>query len=399
MLHLAVALAFSAQAAPKPEMTLGVWYEGGVGAFRQDLIPADPLQAEPLYLRNFKDIAAHGIQVVVAPNSPSEHHKTILDSARKAGVKLILELGPEGGELGAIIRGNTPIDTKAISAAVTKRLTPIAAHPALQRVQLLDEPWPEIFDRYAKVAELVKPTKPPFTCLIESGGFDAFLTKTKSDVVAFDCYPLAVNTPVGDPAALGKFKRVALEATRIAGGHDSDVWAVVQCHSITGGLRMPTEAELRWMTHTSLAAGCKGVFWFLYQTEWLNKDRTISMDGLVDPQYRERPLWAEIGRLARQIRLMQSTLAALQPLGIAKGVASNGDVYELTNDKKERFFYVVNPSVQSMRIVDLRFEANPPARLEAIPLGRKVDFEEGAFRTRLEPGEGALLRVAPARAP
>ena len=68
---------------PSDEIALGIWYEGGIGALRQNLIPEDPAQAARMYNKDFKDIAAHGIRIVVVPNTPPAHHKVLLDAAEK----------------------------------------------------------------------------------------------------------------------------------------------------------------------------------------------------------------------------------------------------------------------------------------------------------------------------
>src|SRR4051812_8096014 len=76
-----------------PDFPLGVWYEGGVGAARQNSVPEDPATAAKQYDRDFADMAAHGINCAVVPNTPPLHHKPLLDAAQKHGLKLIIELG------------------------------------------------------------------------------------------------------------------------------------------------------------------------------------------------------------------------------------------------------------------------------------------------------------------
>src|SRR4051794_11119979 len=75
--------AFAAQsraADDKPFFPLGVWYEGGVGDVRDNVLPVDPKDAAFIYEGNFSDIAAHGVNVFVIPNSPPEHHQLVLDT-------------------------------------------------------------------------------------------------------------------------------------------------------------------------------------------------------------------------------------------------------------------------------------------------------------------------------
>src|SRR4051794_4279861 len=169
---------------------LGIWYEGGVGAKRQNVIPEDPTKAAPQYDRDFADIAAHGINLVVVPNTPPEHHQVLLDAAAKHKLKLIIELDFEGGEIGRAIRQG-PVDEAEIKSVFEKKLAPIKSHPALWRVQLLDEPPPGSFERYKQIADLLKaynPTTASFCCLAGTGPVGEFAKIVQPDAVAWDFY-------------------------------------------------------------------------------------------------------------------------------------------------------------------------------------------------------------------
>src|SRR5262245_33281574 len=256
---------------------LGIWYEGGVGALRQNVIPEDPAEAAKMYDRDFADIAKHGLDVLVVPNTPPAHHKVLLDAAQKHSLKLIIELAHEGGDIGNMIRGPVPMEFPRVQRMLDESLKPIQEHPALWKVQLLDEPPIPALQRYAQIADVLRnydPKHAPFCCLVGNGPVEPFVKVTKSDVAAFDFYPIGVKTPTGDSRTLQEFARVAGRAAHAAEANGAHAWAVLQCHAITGQLRFPTPAEIRCMTWLSLAAGNKGVFWFLYQTEALNPART-----------------------------------------------------------------------------------------------------------------------------
>src|SRR5215213_2134077 len=155
---------------------LGLWYEGGVGAARDNVLPVDPAAAAPIYDKNFADIAAHGINVIAVPNSPPPHHKIVLDTAQKHGLRVILELDLDGGELGHMIRGGMPLDERLARQVLEKKLGPIKDHPALWRVQLIDEPTD--FEKFGKVAAITREYDPgshPFCCLIGPIDGAAFL--------------------------------------------------------------------------------------------------------------------------------------------------------------------------------------------------------------------------------
>src|SRR4051794_24993462 len=92
---LMVVLLAAVSRAADETFPMGVWYEGAVGPARHDLIPADPTEAAKMYQRDFADIAAHGLNLAVVPNTPANHHKVLLDAAQASGVKLIIELGYE----------------------------------------------------------------------------------------------------------------------------------------------------------------------------------------------------------------------------------------------------------------------------------------------------------------
>ena len=177
---------------------VGVWYEGSEGETRQNLIPADPKEAFPLYDRNFADIAAHGINAVVVPNTPPAHHRALLDAAAVHKVRVIPELDHGGGDIGEMIRGNKPWSDDAVTSALRAHLSPIARHPALLRLQLLDEPPRDAFGRYAQGGghpARFEPEVPPFCCVIGGEIVDAFVRETRSGTVAFDMYPIGEKTP------------------------------------------------------------------------------------------------------------------------------------------------------------------------------------------------------------
>ena len=306
------ALVARSPAAEKPFFPLGVWYEGGVGDVRDNVLPKDPKEAAGVYDKNFADIAAHGVNVFVIPNSPPEHHKLVLDTAHKHGLKVILELGLDGGPFGHMIRGQRPMDDAVIRKELANVLAPVKDHPALLRVQLLDEPPDGAFGRYGRIADAVRAFDPkvkPFCCLVGASDGDKFLSASKSDVVAFDMYPIGVSTPEGDPKPLKDFASYAIRFTQWAEKHDAGSWAVIQCHAITGNLRFPTPAEVRCMTWSALANGSKGVFWFLYQSERVGQ---AMMDGLVDRDFKARALWDEVARLTREVAPLTPTLAGLK---------------------------------------------------------------------------------------
>lgn len=382
---------------------MGVWYEGGVGAFRYDLIPEDPAQAAAMYKRDFADIAAHGVNAAVVPNTQPNHYKPLLDGAGASGVKLIIELDREGAELGKMVRGDLPLSDETIRASLDTKLKPIVTHPALWGVQLLDEPPMGTYDRYATVAKALEAYAPrllPFCCLIGNGPVASFCEKTKPDVVAFDCYPIGAAARIGDPAPMLGYNGVANAACTSALPYRVPVWAVLQVHSITGIHRFPTPAEIRCMTYLALANGCKGVWWFLYQTEYWNKDRNEFMYGLVDRSFKGDARWEEIGKLTKEISRLAPALLELD-LAPEVSVASDGIAHVLKDRQGRSYVFAVNTDTVSARKVTVRLDwlstqnRDPkilrlPGRLLIQPdqLGGKLIWSD-----TLAPGDGALFEV------
>ena len=383
-----------------PKFPLGVWYEGGVGAFRDDLIPEDPAQAAPIYLKHFKDMAAHGINCAVVPNTPPAHHKVLLDAAKAAKVSLIIEVDKEGGELGTMIRGGKPVTAAAINATLTRDLRPVMDHSALWRVQLLDEPPAGTFPRYAEVAKGLKSYArqiKPFTCLVGADGFDAFLTATGSDVAAFDDYPIGGGTPLNDVGAMRAFERSATKAALATARHNADAWSVMQVHSITNIQRFPTPGEIRCMTHLSLASGCRGLFWFLYQTEYWNKAKGEMMSGFIDTNDRGDARWADITRLTREINTLVPTLMKLRPVDVAPVAQAKATTHTLKDAKGRTYLYTVNLDTASAQTIETSCTAPSAGRVTRVPSGKRVaTVRDGAKITwseRLPAGGGALYRI------
>jgi hypothetical protein len=385
-----------------PEFPLGVWYEGGVGAFRDDLIPADPALAAPIYLKHFRDMAAHGINCAVVPNTPPDHHQAILDAARSADVKLIIEVNKEGGDLGTMIRGGKPVSEAAINATLTRDLRPVMDHAALWRVQLLDEPPPGTFPRYAEVAKGLKAYArrlKPFTCLIGADGFDEFLKTTGSDVAAFDRYPIGVGTPLGDVAAMRDFERVATKAGLACAKTGAASWAVMQVHAITGIHRFPTPGEIRCMTYLALASGSKGLFWFLYQTEYWNKAKGEMMSGLIDTDGDGDARWEEVGRLTKETRALEPTLLRLTPIASPEDTRPHATTHYLKDRKGRRYVFTVNLDTVSARDVETRIQLpnGESSAVTRLPGGKRVAARRQngglVWSERLPAGSGALYRL------
>ena len=93
------------------------------------------------------------------------------------------------------------------------------------------------------------------------------------------------------------------------------------------------------MTWSALAEGNHGVFWFLYQSQAVGQ---AMMDGLVDRQFKSRPLWDEVAKLTKQLTPLTPILADLHNPQEVKQADPNLLVRSLTDSKGARYQIVVN---------------------------------------------------------
>lgn len=388
------------QPSPKDWFPVGIWYEGGVGGFRDNVIPEDPAQAAAVYKRNFADIAAHGVDAACVPNTQPNHYRPLLDAAQAAGVRLIVELDRDGGDLGAMVRGSQSLTDSAVQDVLARKLQPIKSHPALWGVQILDEPPLGAFARFGAVADAIRSFAPglrPFCCIIGASEVDQFVSKGRPSVVAFDFYPVSVHTALGDPAPMRALGDAARQAAMAADKHGVPVWAVLQTHAITGIHRFPTPAEMRCMTHLSLAGGCRGVWYFLYQTEYFNRAAGQLMSGLVDQNFKGSVRWAAVPRLAADVRSLAPVLRSLHPADDA-GLSCPQVAHVLRDSKGRPYIYVVNVDTLRQQTVSVRF-TKPAGTVRVVQMPQRrlcpstVQGDEIVWQQRLAPGAGALFAL------
>jgi hypothetical protein len=378
---------------------MGVWYEGGVGAARQFVIPEDVTKAAAQYDRDFADIAAHGINVVVVPNTPPKHHQALLDAANKHGLKLIIEMDLDGGKVGQAIRKG-PVDEEEIRKYIETTLGPIKTNPALWRVQLLDEPPAGSFERYRKVADILKqydPNMPPFCCLAGSGAvINDFCKVVHPDVACWDAYPLGRDSETGNVAPLRGFAMTAQNAALVGAKYNAAVWGVIQCHDLATGLRMPSAAEVRCMSWSALAGGSKGIYWFLYQTEWFDPQGHSKMRGLVNEQYQPSDRWDEVGKLTKEISALSPILMDdLTPIPAAKG--SDFSTMLLKDSHGTTYAFVINFDTLHPQKVVAHAAGREGGSVVRVSDGKAVQTEqihgEFTWTTDLEPGDCAVFRL------
>lgn len=283
----------------KPFFPIGVWFEGNPlwGGY-----PNSVAGAKAYYDRCFADMAAHGINTVAVPNCPESLWEMLLQSAERHRIKVVLEVGP----LVSLITSGTATEAQ-VHKAVKSIHGKIGKYQSLLRYQVRDEPAPTMVPNWLlvqRVLATVDPTRPAFSCFCSVDALTSVTSQTQLSEAVFDIYPLGTGAPA---QTLGGFVP-ALDAFRKASA-DNTPWAVLQSFAKPGAWRYPSPEELRAMTYLSLAAGCKGVFYFIYQTLPSHPEK---LEGLVDPGGKPKPIYEEVTRLAREMGKLSPLLLQLR---------------------------------------------------------------------------------------
>ena len=290
--------------ANKPFFPVGVWFEGNPAWAGY---PGDPVGAKRYYDRGFADLAAHGFDTVAVPNCPESLWETLLKSAQSRGIKVVLEVGP----LAALV-SEKPITEAEVYAAAKSVYAKIGNYASLIRYQIRDEPTPALVANWLLVQRIlgaVDPSRPAFSCFCSSESLVSVADSATLSEAVFDIYPLGVGAP---RQTLGGFP-AALDAFKDAAGRNT-LWAVLQAFAKPGARRYPTPEELRSMTYLSLAAGVKGVFYFIYQSMPKHLEK---LEGLTDPQEAPTAMYGPASDLAKELRRLAPLLLSLKPNGPA----------------------------------------------------------------------------------
>ncbi len=341
----------STQLSMKDTFPIGVWYDGRVEGINVPPgsinVPAGLNEAREYYERTFNDIRERGLEIVVVPNTPPDYRQTLLEAANKSAVRVILELAelawPEfGGDL-SLRSPDMVTDEKQLYEKLREVVRPLRAQWALFAYQLIDEPPADLLDRWRNVSRIlsaIDEEHPAFSCLCRENELDK-LTVMKPQMLVFDRYPLRKGTEPGEY----DFREfiTLLETLRLqAAANDIPYWMVVQACESTTGLRYPTDAELRLMTHLALAHNAKGIFYFLYNS----RTQEEGLQGLVDTSRNPAPIFDEVSRLANDMKRLRSLLLTLHPVENTTGGGSESlDVQMFEDPEGASYVFASNLDV------------------------------------------------------
>lgn len=141
------AISFSKENTMKTIFPIGIWFDGRVEGINCPPgyinVPYGLESARKYYDRSFRDIKQLGIDIVVIPNTPPEYRETLLETADKTGVKIVLELvefaSDSFGNKFYLRNDKMIMDEKVIEKKVMEIITPLKKHQSLMCYQLIDE--------------------------------------------------------------------------------------------------------------------------------------------------------------------------------------------------------------------------------------------------------------------
>lgn len=242
-----------------------------------------------------------------------------------------------------------------------------------------------------------------------------------NDQAAFDDqYPLwsnPVRTAIGDVFAL-EYWASRIDDHYMLMPEDKPMYYVLLAAE-DGFTRMPTPAEIRYLTYTAIGRGVKGIFYYLYGPYIRNIPYT---GGITDTDYNLNPTGQEIRRLSGEIRTLAPWLAEASrdlPQKNRRGLIANAlrggvadpydtDVMSFTTRSGEKLVMVVNermapgdpPDLPLHVVVDQGamqpFFAKGPVTVRDLRSNSVVAVSSGptlAFDIDLPQGDGMLLQL------
>lgn len=360
----------------KQYFPVGTWFEG-----RPDWAgsPADPDGAKSYYDRCFADLAAHGFNTVAVPNCPEDLWEVLLKSADAHGIKVILEVKP----LVDLVKPE-PVSKNEVRDAVKAVVDRIGSYKSLVRYQIRDEPPMSMVPNWLMVQRelaLADPSRPAFSCFCHQDSLARIVEQTKLSEAVFDIYPQGLTLP---QQSLGNFLP-ALDGYKAA-ARGGNMWAVLQSFAKPNDWRYPTPEELRAMTYLSLAAGVKGIFYFLYQSM---PDHPEKLEGLIDPQGQPTPMYAPTAKLVEELNKLSPLVMSLVPTGVQPEVEGDTRAGSFADNVGRRILIVASTTPGEATMANVKVVPDGSWRDE---LTEDIFHStDGTLELPLAPGCGRVL--------
>nr|WP_286672464.1 discoidin domain-containing protein [Cohnella hashimotonis] len=235
------------------------------------------------------------------------------------------------------------------------------------------------------------------------------------DFLMYDHYPFSASGGIGADyySNMEIIRRQSLAAS-------IDFWTYIQAVGVTGMLRAPSEAEMRYQVYTSLAYGAKGINYFTYETPSGQgepfHDGILLPDGTKNASYTyAQNINAEVLKLGPKLLSLTSravyhtgslpagTTALPSSFFLQPSNAADPLVIGYSTDADGRAYVMVtNRDTVNSRTVSFTLSPKPSAVTEiskttGAEVATNYDAATGAMSASFAPGEGRLyaLPLAP----
>jgi len=170
---------------------------------------------------------------------------------------------------------------------------------------------------------------------VQGGSYEDYVHRWASkqpDVLAFDHYPFLVDGSIKSDyySNLEIIRRQGLKA-------GVDFWSYIQSVGITGYMKQPTEAEMRYQIYTNLAYGAKGIIYFTYRTPGIEASGEPFFGGLILPDGTKNATYGYAKNLNAEVGKLGPVLASLT----SEEVYHTGTVPESAQPLPSNFFWKV----------------------------------------------------------
>lgn len=365
---------------------IGAWFEANPSGNRR---PCDPEGAAKYYDKAFSDLSNHGINLVVHGNWPLEMPDMIMATAKKYGMRIIVE----APDLSVFLQSTQDPDERDVRKAAANYTKSLRNYSPLLRYMICDEPALEIANNWVLVKRTLEdadPDHPCFTTFNSVQNLDIFSRKTNIHDFVMDFYPYSFNA---SPSSLDEEDWTMAELSRVA--RDRPTWMVLQAFGAEDAkvypTRYPSNSELRYQTYLALTHGAKGIIFFIYQTEQ-------GWTGMVDENQNPTPIFKEIGRLASELKAISPILLDLSAINNRPISLGPIQAQEYMAKSGETVLIAVNKDVQRVRLVRFSFPLSyKPSKIIDLRTGREMNFSwdknEVSVNLWFNPGDGAVLKA------
>lgn len=356
---------------------------------------------------------------------------TALENCHKAGLTMIVQ--------DPLIFNNDwlTFDPAPVRSAIRRRVRELMKRPGLGGYYLMDEPGANRFAGLGRMVELIREVDPDHWVYINllpncaspeqlgassyADYLELFVKHCRPQALSYDNYFLTRE----NPADYEYFWRNLQEVSVCARKHSIPFWNIVSSVG-SYSYRVPTDADLRLQAFASLAYGAGGIAYFTYFAPPHGNYRLSPVDQFNN----ETPTWYHLQNVNLQIQALAPTLLPLQwrrvyhmnavPRGCpgpdkagfverAPFISLNSADFKVTDDMpngplviadfeasdKTPYVLMVNPDLESSAFVRLKLRRGlKVAAIVSGYTGTETPFAD--HQAFLAPGQGALLRLAPA---